>query len=72
MQSTHLAKLWLAHKQEAEYYLRDSHPHLSEDDSARIVNYIYANPDSYDARKVAQRSASKMFEAIYIAVRATS
>jgi hypothetical protein len=70
--STHLAKLWLAHKHEAEYSLRDSHPHLSEDDSARIVNYIYANPDAYDARKVVQPSAAKMFEKIYIAVKATS
>ena len=72
MHSTHLAKLWLVHKHEAEYNLRDSHPHLSQDDSARIVNYIYANPDSYDARKVAQLSAAKMFEKIYVAVRATS
>jgi len=66
------ARLWLAHKHEVEVWAKDSHPHLSPDDCARIVNYIYAHPDSYDVRKVAQQSAAKMFEKIYVAVKATS
>jgi hypothetical protein len=66
--STHLAQLWLTHKHEAEYYLRDSHPHLSQDDSARIVNYIYTHPDAYKGSKITAR----MFEKLYVAVKATS
>jgi hypothetical protein len=71
-QAVNEARLWLAHKHEVEVWAKDLHPHLSQDDCARIVNYIYAHPDSYDARKVAQQSAAKMFEKIYVAVKATS
>jgi hypothetical protein len=63
--STHLAKLWLVRKHEAEYYLHDSHPRLSQDDCARIVNYIYTHPEAYNASKV----TVQMFENIYVAVR---
>jgi len=66
--SVHLAQLWLTHKNEAEYYLHNSHPHLSEADSARIVNYIYSHPETYKAGKMTAQS----FEKLYIAVKAIS
>jgi hypothetical protein len=66
------ARLWLAHKHEVVVWAKDLHPDLSQDDCARIVNYIYANPDSYNVRKAAQQSTARMFEKIYIAVRATT
>src|SRR5271169_773266 len=66
--STHLATLWLAHKHEAENYLHDSHPRLSQDDCARIVNYIYTHPEAYKAGKMTAQS----FEKLYVGVKATS
>jgi len=67
------ARLWLAHKHEVEVWSKDSHPHLSQDDCARIVNYIYAHPESYDVKKAVRTAAAlKMFEKIYVAVHATS
>lgn len=66
------ARLWLAHKHEVEVWAKDSHPHLSQDDCARIVNYIYGNPNSYQVRKSGSTVSGKMFEKIYVAVKATS
>jgi hypothetical protein len=70
--STHEAKLWLAHKREVEAALIGLHPHLSQDDCARIVNYILAHPDAYDARKIYKGSAAEMFQKIYTTVKASS
>jgi hypothetical protein len=70
--STHEARLWLAYKREVETALVGLHPHLSQNDCARIVNYILAHPDAYDARKVYKGLAAEMFQKIYIAVKANS
>ncbi len=66
--STHLAQLWLEHRREVLYYLHDSHPHLSQDDSAKIINYLYNHPGAY---KIKNRTA-EMFEKMYRAAGASS
>jgi len=66
--SVHLAQLWLGYKREVEFYLHDSHPHLSQDDSAKIINYVYDHPEAYTIKK----RTTQMFEKIYRAVGANS
>jgi hypothetical protein len=72
----HEAKLWLFYKQEVSYYLRNSHPNLSQDDCIRIVNYIYGHPKDYKyinpKDHQLERKKTELFEKLYSSAKATS
>jgi hypothetical protein len=74
--AVHNAKLWLFYKQEASYYLRNSHPNLSDDDSIRIVNYIYTHPRDYKYINPADHQfelkKTQLYQKLYSSAKATS